>query len=29
MLRLAAFGISDDEAHRDQKLRKNAHLVTK
>jgi len=25
----AAFGISDDEAHHDQKLKKNAHLVTK
>ena len=29
MLSLSAFGISDDEAHHDQKLKKNAHLVTK
>jgi hypothetical protein len=29
MLSLAAFGISDDEAHHDQKLKKNADLVTK
>jgi hypothetical protein len=29
MLSLSAFGISDDEARHDQKLKKNAHLVTK
>jgi hypothetical protein len=29
MLSLAAFGISNDEEHHDQKLKKNAHLVTK
>jgi hypothetical protein len=29
MLSLAASGISDNEARHDQKLKKNAHLVTK
>ena len=28
MFGVVAFGINDDEAHHDQKLKKNAHLVT-